>query len=151
MVQWTGVRLPMQRTQVQFPVGEALPCWGAAKPMCHNDCAHVLKPTGCNYWAQEAQPLRPACLEPVLRNEGGNCRVTPLSTTAEKPAHSSEDPAWPEKFKKKEIIFFKRTKTSIPNILEEKWQLHLSPPCSIIPPLPGWELSKEAVGIKQKI
>ena len=50
VVQWLGVRLPVQRTQVRSLVQEDPTCRRAAKPMCHN------------YWPCT---LEPACLEPA--------------------------------------------------------------------------------------
>ena len=55
--------------------------------------------------AREPQLLRPARLDPVLRNGRGPCSENPehrnedwppLATTGEKPTHSNEDPTQPK-------------------------------------------------------
>ncbi|KAJ8775825.1 hypothetical protein J1605_016052 [Eschrichtius robustus] len=57
VAQWLRTRLPMQGTRVRSLVREDPICRGAAKPVCHNYRAHV------------PQLLKPAHLEPVLRNK----------------------------------------------------------------------------------
>ena len=57
VAQWLRIRLPMQRTPVRALVQEDPTCRGATKPVHHN------------YWACTPQLLKPACLEPVLRNK----------------------------------------------------------------------------------
>ena len=47
----------MQGTRVRALVREDPTCRGATKPVHHN------------YWARVPQLLKPACLEPVLRNK----------------------------------------------------------------------------------
>ena len=53
VVQWLGIQLPMQGTQVQSLVWEDATCYGATKPVHDN--------TG------------PACLQPVLYNKRSHC------------------------------------------------------------------------------
>ena len=79
------IHLPMQATQVRSLVQEDPICHGATKPMRHNywDCS--LEPASHNYWARVPQLLKPACLEPVLRNR--------RSQRNEKPTHCNEE--WP--------------------------------------------------------
>ena len=57
VVQWSGVHLTMQWTQVQSLDWEDPRCCGATKPMGHS------------YWAQALQVLKPEHLEPVLCNK----------------------------------------------------------------------------------
>ena len=59
----------MQGTQVQALVQEDHTCCGATKPMRHGYWACALEPASHNYWAQVPQLLKPANLEPVLRNK----------------------------------------------------------------------------------
>ena len=59
----------MQGTQVQALVREDPTCCGATKPMRHNYWACALEPVSHNYWAHVPQLLKPARLEPVLRNK----------------------------------------------------------------------------------
>ena len=69
--------------QVQALVWEH-PTWrGATKPMCHNYCVCTLEPANQNYWAHVSQLLKPARLEPVLRNKS--------SHRNEKPVHRNEE------------------------------------------------------------
>ena len=68
MVQWLGIHLPMQGTQVQSLVWEDSTCQGATKPMHHS------------YWAH--------ALEPMLHSK--------RSHHSEKPAHHNEDPPQPK-------------------------------------------------------
>ena len=65
VAQWLRIRLPMQGTQVQALVREDPTCRGATKPMNHN------------YWARAPQLLKPARLEPVLRNKRSRCNEKP--------------------------------------------------------------------------
>ena len=69
VVQWLRTRLPMQGTRVQALVQEDPTCHGATKPVRHNYWACALEPVSHNYWAHVPQLLKPARLEPVLRNE----------------------------------------------------------------------------------
>ena len=69
-VQWLRTRLPMQGTRVRALVWEYPTCRGATKPV-HN------------YWAHVLQLLKPARLEPVLRNK--------RSHRDEKPVHHKEE------------------------------------------------------------
>ena len=59
----------MQGTWVRALVQEDPTCCGATKPVRHNYWACALEPTIHNYWAHVLQLLKPAHLEPVLRNE----------------------------------------------------------------------------------
>ena len=69
VAQWLRIRLPMQGTRVRALVREDPTCSRATKPMHHNYWACALEPTSHNYWAHVPQLLKPACLEPVLRNK----------------------------------------------------------------------------------
>ena len=69
VAQWLRIRLPMQGTRVRALVREDPTCRGATKPVRHSDWACALEPTSHNYWAHVLQLLKPACLEPVLRNK----------------------------------------------------------------------------------
>ena len=88
----------MQGTRVRALVQEDPTCHGATKPVRHNYWAWALEPASHNYWAQvpqllnpratttEAhvpQLLKPAHLEPVLRNK--------RSHDNEKPTHHNEE------------------------------------------------------------
>ena len=73
----------MQRTRVRALVWEDPTCRGATKPVHHNYWAWALEPANHNYWARTPQLLKPACLEPVLRNK--------RSHRYEKPAHHKEE------------------------------------------------------------
>ena len=90
---WLRVRLPMQGTQVRALFQEDPTCRGANKPMSHN------------YWAWVPRLLRPAHLEPVLRNGRShrnerpahlNKESPPLTAIGEKPVRSGEDPTQPK-------------------------------------------------------
>ena len=83
LAQWLRIHLPMQGTRVQALVREDPTGCGATKLMSHNYWPHALKPARCNYWACVLQPLKPAHLEPVLRNK--------RSHRNEKPAHRNEE------------------------------------------------------------
>ena len=69
VVQWLRIRLPMQGTRVQALVQEVPTRRGAMKPVRHNYWACTLEPKSHNYWVLVPQLLKPARLEPVLRNE----------------------------------------------------------------------------------
>ena len=65
------------------------PTWrGTTKSVHHNYWACALEPANHNYWAHVPQLLKPARLEPVLRNKRSHCN--------EKPAHRNEDPTQPK-------------------------------------------------------
>ena len=66
VVQWLRICLPMQGTWVRSLVWEDPTCHGATKPMHHN------------YWACEPQLLKPACLQPVLRDKRSHCNEKPM-------------------------------------------------------------------------
>ena len=88
VVQWLRICLPMQGTWVRALVQEEPTCHGATKPVCHNYWACALGPMSHNYWARVPQLLKPARLEPELRNKRNHCN--------EKPAHRNEDPTRPK-------------------------------------------------------
>ena len=82
VAQWLRIHLPMQGTWVRALVREDPTCRRATKPVLLNywACAlepashnywspHALEPVRCNYWAHEPQLLKPARLEPMLRNK----------------------------------------------------------------------------------
>ena len=73
----------MQGTRVQGLVREDPTYRGAAKPVRHNYWACALEPASPNYWVRVLQLLKPARLEPVLRNK--------RSHRNEKPAHCNEE------------------------------------------------------------
>ena len=79
VVQWLRIRLPVQETQVRALVREDPTGRRATKPVRHNYWACALEPASHNYWAHMPQLLKPAGLEPVLRNK--------RSHRNEKPAH----------------------------------------------------------------
>ena len=83
VAQWLRILLPMQGTQVWALGREDPTCHGATKPMSHNYWACALEPASHNYWAHVPQLLKPACLEPVLRNK--------RSHHNEKPAHHNKE------------------------------------------------------------
>ncbi|KAJ8787666.1 hypothetical protein J1605_022824 [Eschrichtius robustus] len=72
VAQWLRICLPMQGTRVRALVREDPTCREATKPACHTT-------TG----AREPQLLKPAHLEPVLRNK--------RSHHNEKPVHRNEE------------------------------------------------------------
>ena len=67
----------MQVTRVRALVWEDPICRGASKPVHHNYWACALEPVSHNYWARMPQPLKPACLEPVLHNKGSHRNEKP--------------------------------------------------------------------------
>ena len=69
VAQWWRIRLPMQGTRVQDLVQEDPTCCRATKLVRHNYWACALEPASHNYWACVPQLLKPARLEPVLRNK----------------------------------------------------------------------------------
>ena len=71
----------MQETRVRALVWEDPTCRGATKPVQHNYWACVLEPVSHNYWARTPQLLKPARLEPVLRNKRSHCNEKPRTTT----------------------------------------------------------------------
>ena len=76
VAQWLRICLPIQRTRVPALVREDPTCRGATKPVHHY------------YWVRVTQLLKPACLEPVLRNEKP-------SATRESPCTATEDATQP--------------------------------------------------------
>ena len=83
VAQWLRIRLPMQGTRVRALVREDPTCRGATKPLRHNYWACALEPANHNCWAHVPQLLKPACLDPALRNK--------RSHRNEKPVHSNEE------------------------------------------------------------
>ena len=83
VAQWLRIHLPMQGTWVRVLVWEDPTCHGATKPVRHNYWACALEPASHSYWAHVPQLLKPACLEPVLRNK--------RSHRNEKPAQRKEE------------------------------------------------------------
>ena len=91
------------------------PCTTTTEPTCHNYWSpSSLGPTCHNYWACVLQPLKPACLEPVLHNKRSHPMRSPHTATKSSPrsphlekAHSQQwrpNPA--QKKKKKEGKIF---------------------------------------------
>ena len=89
---WLRIHLPMQGTRVQSLIQGDPTCLGATKPLRHN------------YWAHAPQLLKPARLEPVLRNQRSHCNEKtvhcnkewpPLPATRESPCRN-EDPTQPK-------------------------------------------------------
>ena len=62
----------MQGTRVPALVGEEPTRHGATGPVSHSYWACALEPAIHNYWARVPQLLKPARLEPVLRNKGSH-------------------------------------------------------------------------------
>ena len=83
VVQWLRICLPVQGTQVRALIQEDPTGRGATKPVHHNYWACALEAASHNYWAHVPQLLKPARLEPVLRNK--------RSHHNEKPAHRNEE------------------------------------------------------------
>ena len=67
VVQWLGICLAMQRTQVLSLGWEDSTCHGATKPACHS------------YWVCVLQPRKPTSLEPVLCNKKSHLSEKPLN------------------------------------------------------------------------
>ena len=86
VAQWLRIRLPMQGTRVWALVQEDPTCRGATKPVRHNHWACALAPASHDYWSSQAttteartpQLLKPALLEPVLRNKRSHRNEKPL-------------------------------------------------------------------------
>ena len=85
VAQWLRIRPPRQGTRVRALVQEDPTCRGATKPECHNYWACALEPTSHNYWAHAPQLLKPARLEPVLRNKRGHRNEKPAHRNKEQP------------------------------------------------------------------
>ena len=73
----------MQGTRVRALVQEDPTYRGATKPMRHNYWACALEPASHNYWVHMTQLLKPAHVEPMLRNNRGHGN--------EKPAHRKKE------------------------------------------------------------
>ena len=85
VAQWLRICLPVQWTRVRALVWEDPTCRAATKPVRHNYWACALEPVSHNFWARVLQLLKPACLEPMLRNR--------RSHHSERTAHCNEE--WP--------------------------------------------------------
>ena len=111
VAQWLGIRLPMQGTWVRSLVQEDPTCHGATKPVRHNYWACALEPTSHNSWAYVPQLLKPACLEPLLRNKGSHHNEKPVHRKEEQPplAATKESPCAATKTQRsqKKIIIIK--------------------------------------------
>ena len=93
VAKWLRIHLPRQGTWVQALVWEDPTCRGATKPVRHNYWARALEPANhnywaCalelvnhNYWARVPQLLKPAYLEPVLRNKRSHRNEKPVHRT----------------------------------------------------------------------
>ena len=78
VAQWLRIRLPIQGTRVWSLVRED-PTWRrATKPVCPNYWACALELTSHNYWARVPQLLKPARLDPVLRNKRSHRNEKPV-------------------------------------------------------------------------
>ena len=71
VAQWLKIHLPMQGTRVRALFQEDATCRGATKPVHHN------------YWAWVPQLLKPAHLEPVLRNKRSHRNEKPMHRNKE--------------------------------------------------------------------
>ena len=69
----------MQGTRVRALVREDPTCRRATKPLRHNCWACALEPASRNYWARVPQLLKPARLEPALRNKRSHRNEKPAS------------------------------------------------------------------------
>ena len=85
VAQWLRIHLPMQGTWVRALVRDDPTCLGATKLMRHNYWACALEPASHNYWACVPQLLKPACLEPVLRNKRSHRNEKPVHRNEEQP------------------------------------------------------------------
>ena len=89
VAQWLRIRLPVQGTWVRALVREDPTCRRATKPVRHDYWAYALEPMCHNYWARVPQLLKPARLEPVLRNKRSHSTATksspPLNAIGESP------------------------------------------------------------------
>ena len=97
VVQWVGVHLPMQGTQVPSVLWEDPTCHRATKalqqtpkPVLQSLRAAITQPTCCSYWS-------PLTTEPVphKRSHGMHCnaRAAPAPCKDRKPTHSKGDRA----------------------------------------------------------
>ena len=68
----------MQGTRVRALVWEDPTCRGATQTMHHNYWACTLEPASHNYWAHVPQLLKPARLEPMLRNKRSHRNEKPV-------------------------------------------------------------------------
>ena len=94
VVQWLRIRLPRQGTWVWALVQEDPTCRGATKPVRHNYWACALEPASHNYWAHVPQLLKPARLEPMLRNRSHRTatKSSPRSLQLEKARAQQQRP-----------------------------------------------------------
>ena len=89
VVQWIGICLSMQGTQVWSLIWEDFTCHGQLKPTCHSDWACTLKPMSSNYRACVLQLPKPTCLEPVLYSKRSHRNEKPVHCTEERPLLSA--------------------------------------------------------------
>ena len=89
VAQWLRIHLPIQGTWVWSLVQEDPTCCGATKPVCHNYWACALEPTSHNYWARMPQLLKPACLEPMLRNKRSHRKEKTVHCNEEQPSFAA--------------------------------------------------------------
>ena len=92
VVQWLRIWLLVQGTWVQTLVQGDPTHLGGTNPMHHNYGASTPEPLSCNCWVRMLQLLKPACLEPVLRNKRSNHEKPPITATRES-LSTATDPA----------------------------------------------------------
>ena len=73
----------MQGTRVRALVREDPTCRRATKPVYHNYWACALELPSHNYWARMPQLLKPAFLEPMLRNKRSHRHEKPMQQNQE--------------------------------------------------------------------
>ena len=83
VAQLLRICLPMHGTWVWSLVREDTTCRGTTKPVCHNYWVCALEPVSHKCWAHVPRLLKPAHVEPVLRNK--------RSHRNEKPANRNEE------------------------------------------------------------
>ena len=100
---WSGKTMPRSSK------GRVCNCWACALELVSRDC-----------WAHVLRPLRPTCLQPVLRNEKqlqweahASNREEPMRTTTRESPCSNEDPGQP--------------KINLNKYIERKWGRHGPP------------------------
>ena len=69
VVEWLGIRLPMQVTQAWSLVWEDSICRWAVEPVHHSYWAWVLVSLSSDYWAYVMPVLKPTCLEHQLHDQ----------------------------------------------------------------------------------
>ena len=113
VARWLRIHLLIQGTQVQALVREDPTCHGGTKPVRHNYRPCVLEPASHNYWGRVPQILKPALLEPGLRDKPLQ-REAHAPFTETKACAQQQRPNAAINLKKK--IIFKKPK----NYLEKK-------------------------------